>query len=231
MVRTRNRVQTTLTAAALGATLASGVTLAVLLGGSPAAAQGETSSAFGVSASGVDPVGAQPSVSSSGEVKTASGSVSGKAGTFTASGITVKAGAGIAEASVAKVTVGGVSIGPVSAKCNNGVTTYSGGGPAAPSSNVKVSYGGGAGAVITVVGAGGKAAETITVAVAKCGKGTPPTTNPPTNPPTGQPTNPPTGKPTGSNPTTKPTGTNPNTKPEQPAPKPQPHDGHHPVTG
>jgi hypothetical protein len=239
VVRTRTRVQTILTTSALGATVAGGLTAALLLAGDPASAAGETSTAFGVSATGADPVSARPSVSSDDAIKTASGSAAGGAGTFSASGITVKAGAGVAEATVASIKVGGVSLGPIGAKCSNGVTTYSGGGSAKPAANLSVSYGAGAGATIKVLGAGGKAVETITVAVAKCGKGgsTPPTGQPtgtptgqPTGEPTGKPTGHPTGKPTASKPG-KPTSTRSSSKPEQPAPKPKQVGGHPIVTG
>lgn len=206
-----------LAAVGLGAA-ATALTAAVLTAHDAHAAQ-DTSTAYGISATGVDPVSAQPSVSSSGAVKADSaGAVAGKAGTFTASGLSVRAGAGLAEASVASVTVGGVTIGPVGAKCSQGTTTYSGGGPAQPARNVRVSYGGGAGATITVLGANTKPAETITVAVVKCGTGTPPA------PPTSSKPRPTTSKPHG-------TVTRPPTRTERPAPRPVPRDGHHAVTG
>lgn len=190
-----------------------------------AAVQASTSTAYGVSASGNENKAAQPSVASDGEVKTASGSVSGMG--WSASGITVKAGSGIAEATVANVVVAGKAIGSVSAKCADGAVSFSHGGAAPSDPKLKVSFGGGAGATIQILGAGDKVAQTITVAVVKCGKAT----LPPTNPPTGQPTGQPTGKPTGQPPTgtQKPTP-KPGTTP-QPAPTPQLQDGHHPVTG
>lgn len=237
MVRTIPRsTRTILAGVGAGGVLAASAVALVLSTGAPANAAATTSTAYGVSASGVDPVGATPSVSSDGAVKTASGSASDKAGTFSATGITVKAGAGIAESTVSSLTVGGKNIGSVSAKCSNGQTTYSHSGAAPSASNLKVAFGGGAGATVQIIGAGGKTVETITVAVVKCGTGTPPTTQPtqpPTHEPTGQPTQQPTGKPT-SKPTGKPThkpGQQPSDKPDQPAPKPVPHDGHHPVTG
>jgi hypothetical protein len=241
VVRTTSRTTRTIFAGVgAGGVLAASAVALVLSTGAPANAAATTSTAFGVSASGVDPVGATPSVSSDGAVKTASGSVSGKAGTFSATGITVKAGAGVAESTVSSLTVGGKNIGSVSAKCSNGKTSYSHSGGAPAASNLKVSFGGGAGATVQIIGAGGKAVETITVAVVKCGTGTPPTsepTQPPTHEPTGKPTQPPTGKPTGKpTDTHKPTGTHkpgqtPGERPDQPAPKPTPRDGHHPVTG
>lgn len=237
VVRTRTRLKTALATTALGVTMVGGLAATLMLSGGPASAAGETSTAFGISATGPDPVSARPSVSSDGAVKTASGSAASAAGTISATGITVKAGAGIAEATVASVKIGSVTIGPVGAKCSDGVTSYSGGGPAKPASNMLVSYGGGAGATISILGAGGKPSATITVAVAKCGKGTtPPTstqpdpTGQPTAKPTGKPTGQPSGKPTASKPG-KPTSTHPGTKPEQHAPAPTKVDGHPAVTG
>lgn len=190
-----------------------------------AATQASTSTAYGVSATGTENKAAQPSITSDGEVKAASGSVSGMG--WSATGITVKAGNGIAEATVGNVVVAGKTIGSVSAKCTDGAVSYAHGGAAPSDPKLKVSFGGEAGATIQILGAGDKVAQTITVAVVKCGKATVPPTNPPTNPPTGQPTGRPTGQPpTGTQkPTPKP-GTTP-----QPAPTPQLQDGHHPVTG
>ncbi|ONI88040.1 hypothetical protein ALI22I_20060 [Saccharothrix sp. ALI-22-I] len=250
MVRTtHHRARAVLAGAALGALgVATG---AVLFTGSPttaqAEAQAETSTAYGVSAIGVDPVSAQPSVSSAGEVKTAGGDVSGEAGTFTASGVSVKAGAGMAEARVAGIKVGGVTFGPISAKCDNGVITYpEGEGPVNPAPNLSVEYKKGPGAVITIRGANGKASQTITAAVVNCAKGIPPTTTAPTTTRPTQPstTTPTTTRPSSTAPTTtsthatRPTTTAPSSRgttrtpePERPAPRPQPVDGHHPVTG
>lgn len=231
MVRTTSRsTRNILAGVGAGSVLAATAVALVLSTGTTASAADTTSTAYGVSATGVDPVGATPSVSSDGAVKTASGSASGKAGTFSASGITVKAGAGMAEATVSSLTVGGKSIGRASATCKNGVVSYNSP-PAMKTDKLEViPRSGGAAAVVKIYGAGGTAVETITVAVVKCGTGTPPTgdpTKPPTHEPTGQPTQQPTGKPT-----SKPTGTHkPGEKPDQPAPKPVPHDGHHPVTG
>lgn len=235
MVRTISRSpRTALAAVGFGVTLA-GVAGLTLVVSSPANADATTSTAYGVAATGTDPVAATPSVSSADVVKTASGSAAGKAGTFSASGITVKAGAGIAEAAVANLTVAGKALGSVTAKCANGETTYSHTGSAPDSPNLKVSWGGSAGATITLVAAGGKAAETITVAVVKCSTGTPPTTVPPTTvPPTSKPTMTPTGQPT--SPTEVPTATSAPGATPLPgqigdAPAPTPVDGHHPVTG
>jgi hypothetical protein len=150
---------------------------------------------------------------------------------WSATGIMVKAGAGLAEATVGSVTVANRSIGSVSAKCVNGKTTYSHGGSAPSDPKLKVSFGGGAGATIQILGAGNKPAETITVAVVKCGQGAPPPTTQPTTKPTGQPTTKPTGQPTGR-PTQRPTTTRrPSGTSDEPAPQPPPKDGHHPVTG
>lgn len=224
----------------VGAVTAAAVT--AVLTSLPANAQASTSTAVGVKATGVENKSAQPAVSSDGAVKTASGSVSGMGWSVT--GITVKAGAGFAEASASNVSVGGKSIGSVSAKCTDGVTTYAHGGKAPDDPKLKVSFGGGAGATIQVLGAGDRVVQTVTVAVVTCAKGstvpptTPPTTTPPptsspTEEPTATPTQPPTAtateEPTAtSTPTAKP---KPTPKPVKPAPKPQIKDGHHPVTG
>jgi len=224
----------TLAALATGAALAASVTGLVVLTDAEAAAT--ASSAYGIAASGVDDVGRQPSVSSDGAVKTASaGSVSGSAGTFTASGLTVKAGAGVAEASVSSLTVGGRSIGSVTAKCADGKTTVTHSGSAVNEANLHVSFGGGGGssatgATITIIGADGEAAETITVAGVSCTAGAPPAT---TAPPTSTTTRPeqPAGAPTSGNPTGHPASTpgTPPTTTRAPAPTPVP--GHLSVTG
>jgi hypothetical protein len=172
-------------------------------------------------------------VSSDGAVKTATGSVSGMG--WSATGITVKAGTGTAEATVGAVTVAGRAIGSVSATCRDGVTSYAHGGSPASDERLKIRFGGGAGAVIEIVGAGGKPSQTITIAVAKCGKATTPPTSPtppPTSTPPGAPTGtpPPGGTPTSGAPTStpKPSGRQ-RTAPPAPAPTPKP--GHYVVTG
>ena len=213
--------------------LAAGVATAALTG-APAHAQTGTSSAYGVSATGVEGKAAQPSVSSSGEDKTATGSVSGMG--WSATGITVKAGAGYAEAVVGDITVAGRSLGGASATCRDGAVTYSS--PAAvDDGKLRVlPQSGGAAAVVQILGAGDEPVQTITVAVAQCAKGVPPTTTvpPTTQPPTTQPpvtTGPPTGTgtPTG---TGRPTSTSrPAERPIQPAPVPEIKTGHHAVTG
>lgn len=214
--------RTVLAGLGIGAVLAAGATALVLSQGSPAHAQGEVSSAFGASVSGVENKAGQPAVSSGGEVKTGSGTASGMG--WSATGITVKAGAGLAEATVANVTAGGRAIGSVSAKCVDGVTTYGHSGPEVDEEKFKVTFQGGAGATIRIFGAGEEPVQTITVAVVKCAKGIPsPTAEPTTTPPTGEPTGQPTSTPTA---TSAPTD-----KPVPPAPKPQPRNDHHPVTG
>lgn len=155
----------------------------------PALAAGDTNSAFGVAASGSDPVSAQPSVSSSGAVQSDSaGSVTSHANTFTASDLKVQAGTGLARASVGNVVIhdgqSGKSIGAVSAECQNGRATASRSGTTQLDRNVTVTYGVGggnhmSGAVIKIAGAAGRDAETITVADVTCGMGTPPVTTPP----------------------------------------------------
>jgi hypothetical protein len=203
-----------------------GVVVAVLLTGNPASAQGDTTStAYGVAASGVDSVAGQPSVSSDGATVTKAGDVSSPDGTFTATGISVSAAAGSAKSAVAAVTVGKVTVGPVSATCSQGTVSYTGSGPSSPAANLRVSYGGGAGATINILGAKDQVVQTIVAAVAKCGTGTPPTSPPPTSVPTGRPTGSPTTAP-GSNPGR--TGTRTPTRPE-PAPLPTPREGSGPT--
>lgn len=222
--------RTVLVGLGVGAVLAAAATGLVLSHGSPAHAQGDVSSAFGASVSGVENKAGQPAVSSGGEVKTGSGTASGMG--WSATGITVKAGAGLAEATVANVTAGGRAIGSVSAKCVDGVTTYGHSGAEINEEKFKVTFRGGAGATIRIFGAGEEPVQTITVAVVKCAKGIPsPTTPPTTTPPTPEPTGEPTGRPTGQ-PTSTPSETSkPTDKPVPPAPKPQPQNDHHPVTG
>lgn len=234
----RRTPQATLTGLALGALLVTGTGAAILASNAtpaPARAASDTSTAFGVSASGVDAVNAQPSVSSAGAVKSASaGSVSGSAGTFTATGLSVKAGAGLAQASVSNVTVGGKSIGAVSATCANGHISYDHPDVKPQASNLNVDWEvSGAAAVITITGAGGKHVETITVAKVSCGAGTPPTSRPTSAPPTSRPptSNPPAGKPTGRPAPIASPGQGSGNQSEQPAPSPKPKDGHHAVTG
>ncbi|MFJ5984380.1 hypothetical protein [Lentzea sp. NPDC092896] len=203
-----------------------------------AAQQSEASSAVGISATGVDPVGATPAVSSAGEIKSGSaGTVAGKAGTFTATGVSVKAGAGLAEASAANVVVAGQSIGPVSASCSNGVakSLNKADQKLGEKGTVKFPPASGnqaTGAVITINGASGPV-QTITVAQVSCGKAavppttTPPSTPPTTVPPTTQPSQPPA---TSTKPTVPPTGTQ-QPKPERPAPQPESRPGNAVVTG
>jgi hypothetical protein len=220
--------------AAGGVLAASAVGLA-LVTGAPANAASTTSTAYGVSATGADPVAATPSVSSSAAVKSASGSAASGAGTFTASGMTVTAGAGVATATVGSLTVAGHTIATdIFAKCSDGKTKYGYTPPksgAVSASNLKVSFGGGAGAVVTIVDGHGKSIETITAAVVACGQGTPPpTTVPPTSQPTGQPTGRPTSQPTTGRKPGK-TRTPVRRIPVGVAPAPTPEPGHHAVTG
>lgn len=219
----------------LAVTAATGLVLGALAVGHEHAAAADTSTAYGVAATGVDPLGAQPSVSSDAEQKTASaGSVRSKAGTVTATGLSVKAGAGTAEASVASVIVGGTAIGAVSARCNQGKASAGRSGTSKPAANMTVVYGtvsGGkaVGATITILGAGGKAAETITVASVSCGTGTPPG---PSQPPTSPPTQPPGGGSTNQPQPAPPTNTKssaPTTHATKPAPKPTAKSAHRPV--
>lgn len=230
MVNHSPSARTTQAGLGIGAVAAASAVVAFGFAGGQAVAQEETSTAYGVSASGIEAKGPQPSVSSTGAVKTASGSVSGMG--WRATGITVRTGAGLAEAIVGNVTVANRNLGSVSATCRDGATTYTHSGSAPNDPKLRVSFGGGAGATIQILGADDKPAQTITVAVARCGRGAPPTTTPqPTTPPTGQPTQPAppaTGQPTqrsvaGSG--------QQGGRPITPAPRPRPQDGHHPVTG
>ncbi|MFF1615887.1 hypothetical protein ACFVYA_49865 [Amycolatopsis sp. NPDC058278] len=206
-----------------------------------------TSTATGISVSGGETIKPpRPSVSSSGAITSAGGSVSTPSGAVVASGISLQAGAGFAEAKVASVRVGGTTVGPFTATCRNGAITTSA--PKGGSGNLKVAPGGhGTAGVITVTtstapartnesGAPNKPAAgmaiTVTVATVSCGAGTPPPTT--GNPPTG--THPaPTHKP-GAPGTSWPgvpgqrhqQGDNPG---DRTAPKPQPKPGHVTVTG
>jgi hypothetical protein len=235
VVRTSTR--TLLAGIGAGGALAAGAVTLVLTTGAPANAAPTTSTAYGVSATGPDGVAPTPSVASSGAITTKSGSAAGAAGTFKASGITVRAGAGYAEATVGSLTVGGVSIGRASATCKNGVISYDSP-PARSTGKLRVlPRTDGAAAVVQILGAGDKPSETIKLAVVTCGTGTPPTDEP-TQQPTGQPTQqPPTGQPThqpSGKPSHQPTHTpahRPGQTPDTPAPAPVPHLGHHPVTG
>lgn len=258
VVHTGKRRQSIAVAAALAAVAGGGAAVLALSGDpalaanqTPAAAQGGNSTAYGVAGSGTDNFGPTPTVSSAGAIRTASGSYTSKLG-IVASGMTVKAGNGVAEATVASVRIGNVTVGPVSMTCRDGKISYTGGGPAKPARNLSVSYGHGAGATIVISGAGTntggtdggpalapKQPQTITVAVAKCEKGTtPPTSTPPTGTPTGQPTVPPTGQPTGQPPESRDheqPGSHPgrhqphSAKPEQPAPAPKIVGGRRPI--
>ncbi|WP_146060497.1 hypothetical protein [Amycolatopsis sp. CA-128772] len=210
------------------------------------AATAATSTATGISVSGGEHLSASPSVSSSGAIKTAGGSVSTPSGAVVASGISLQAGAGFAEARVASVRVGGTTVGPFSATCRNGSITTSA--PKDGSGNMKVSPGGhGTAGIITVTTSTAPirtnesdapnkptagTAITVTVATASCGAGTPPP--PPNNPPTG--TRPaPTHKP-GAPATSRPgmpaqrhqQDDNPG---DRTAPRPQPKPAHVAVTG
>lgn len=228
-----------LTAIGTGAGIVAAVAgLLTLTSTQPAASAQTANTAYGIAATGVDDVTAQPSVSSSGEITSRSaGSVSGQAGTFTASGLTVRAGAGLAEATVTSLTVGGRQIGSINAKCANGVSTVTHSGSPISEPNLTVTYGSSGsskavGAKVTIIGADGEPAETITVAVVTCGTSTPeptPTSTPP-NPTTSQPTPNPTGAPS-PNPTTRTTAPKQPANPPVPAPAPTPLPGHHPVTG
>lgn len=180
-----------------------------------------TSTAYGAAASGTDPASPSPTVSSFGAVKTASGSNSGRAGTFSATGITVKAGAGIAESRVGNLTVAGESFGAITATCSNGVTKVSHNGRKPSKPNMKVSYGSGGGPnatgiTVTITGAGGEGAQTVTAAVVSCGTGTPP--------PAGDPDPGTDGSSSDDNGPTDDSATD-------AAPAPRLHTGHHPVTG
>jgi len=186
-----------------------------------------SSSAYGAASTGADPVSPSPSVSSSGAVKSSSGTVSSPAGTFTASGITVRAGAGIAESRVASLTVAGETFGPISTTCRDGVTKVAHNGKEASAKNLSVSYGTGGGPkavgiTVTISGAGDQDAQTITAAVANCGKGNPPggDTDPAPNP-DDQP---------GNTPKSDESASEDSTTNEQ-APAPRLHTHHHPVTG
>ncbi|RLK58358.1 hypothetical protein [Actinokineospora cianjurensis] len=224
--------------------LAAGVAT-ITLTGTPAAAAGSASTAYGVSAAGVEGKTAQPSVSSTGEVKTASGAVSGMG--WSATGITVTARAGYAQAVVGGLTVGGRSLGSASATCENGRTSYKGLGAIEDSKLRVLPPGGGAAATVQILGAGDTPVQTITVAVVSCDdSGDPPlsTTSHPTTEPTepSEPTATPTDEPSGApDPTgsTRPTrsgtttaGTSlPDREPVRPAPMPVIQEAHHPVTG
>lgn len=212
---------------------------------STADAAPEHSTAYGAAATGTDPADPHPTVSSSGEVKTATGSHSGNAGTFRATGITVKAGAGMAESHVSELTVGGESFGAITATCRDGVSTVKHSGKKPSSPNMKVTYGSGGGPqatgiTVTITGAGGETAQTVTAAVVRCGKAAaaPPTTT--TTPPRGEDTSAPTSPPSQPTDDTPPEA-GPDTDPDRhesgttgrdpSAPAPQPRQGHHPVTG
>ncbi|WP_158886285.1 hypothetical protein [Amycolatopsis anabasis] len=239
MVHTTFRPRATLAALALGAGLAATIT------GTGIARADTASTAYGISASGADPLGAQPSVSSAGAVRTSElGSVRSKAGFVVASSLRVSAGAGTASASVGNVTVAGKSIGAVSTTCTNGKAAAGRTGTVKLTDYLTVTYGavrGGnaTGATITLTGAGNMGAETVQVAVVSCGTGTPPNNPPgPGNPPQpGQPApgkpapgKPAPGHPAGGKPATNP----PNGKPGvdiPPAPKPERKPGHPAVTG
>lgn len=223
----RRTAQPLLAAIGAGGLLAAAITgLTTTANADIALAAADVSTAYGAAASGTDPASPSPSVSSGGAVKTASGSNSGKAGTFSATGITVRAGAGIAESRVGNLTVAGESFGSITATCSNGVTKVSHSGKKPSKPNMKVAYGSGGGPkatgiTVTITGAGDEGAQTVTAAVVSCGKGTPPSQtpapgdNPADSPGDGTSSDTPHGDADDS-------GT---------APAPDLHTGHHPVTG
>src|SRR4051812_44782703 len=117
-----NTTRTAVAAAGAGAllvgalpTLASSCTPATAAPPALAAAAA-TSTATGISVSGGEHLTARPSVSSSGAIKTAGGSVSTPSGAVVASGISLQADAGVAEARGASVRGGGAPGGAVSAR-------------------------------------------------------------------------------------------------------------------
>lgn len=191
-----------------------------------------TSTAYGAAATGADPVSPSPTVSSSGAIKTGSGDVSSPAGTFTASGISVRAGAGIAESRVSSLTVAGETFGPISTTCRDGVTKVAHNGEKATSKNLSVAYGSGGGPkavgiTVTITGAGEQDAQTITAAVAQCGKGSPPSDGESPNPAPGD-------RPGGTDEASQPGGSDnaaDRSSDHGSAPAPRLHIGHHPVTG
>ncbi|MET8848639.1 hypothetical protein [Amycolatopsis sp. NPDC004625] len=209
------------------------------------AAAAAASTATGISVSGGEHLLAQPSVSSSSAIKSAGGSVSSPSRAVVASGISLQAGAGFAEARVASVRVGGTTVGPFAATCRNGAITTSA--PKSGSGNITVSPGGhGTAGVITVTtstaptrtnesGAPNKptsgTAITVTVATVSCSAGTtPPTDNLPTGTrpaPTHKPSAPGSSRPDVPGQRHQ-QGDNPG---DQTAPKPQPKPGHVAVTG
>ncbi|SFQ30481.1 hypothetical protein [Amycolatopsis rubida] len=243
MVRTTTiKPRAMLAALAGGSVLAAGVT-GIVVGSVGQASAAEASTAYGVSAGGTDGLRAQPYVSSAGAVASDSlGSVRSKTGVVKAKGLSVKAGAGTASATVADVTVGGKSIGPVSTTCTDGKASAGRTGTVKLSDTLTVTYGsvsGGkaTGATITLTGADG-GSETALVAVVSCGAKP---TNPPTHDPgPGKPVpgQPGPGQPTGGQhaPGKPAAGGKPGTRHGgaptlKPAPAPQPKPGHQPVTG
>lgn len=221
-----------LTATAAGGILAAAITTSIHDSDiQPLAA--EASSAYGAAATGTDPASPKPSVSSGGAIRSASGSNSGAAGTFSATGITVRAGAGMAEARVGNVTVAGESFGSVTATCRNGITSVKHSGKKSSKPNVNVAYGSGGGPsatgiTVTITGAGDETAQTITAAVVRCGKGTPPPTSSEPTPDEPQPS-PDKDEPTRGDSAQPDTDTEPGDAPI--APTPRLREGHHPVTG
>lgn len=214
----------------LAAVAAGGILAAGAAGLSMAdAAASPVSTAYGAAASGTDPASPRPTVSSGGAVKTASGSNSGKAGTFSATGITVRAGAGMAESRVGNLTVGGESFGSITATCRNGVTAVKHSGKRSSKPNVKVSYGSGGGPnvtgiTVTISGAGDEPAETVTAAVVSCGKGIP------ADGPTSPPSRPGDDQHDGGQPD-RGDASEPGIGDDVTAPAPSQRDGHLPVTG
>ncbi|MYW94195.1 hypothetical protein G3I59_27250 [Amycolatopsis rubida] len=168
--------------------------------------------------------------------------MSSPSGAVVASGIKLRAGAGIAEATVASVRVGTASVGPFSATCRNGVTTVKA--PSRSSGNLTVTPGASGGPRATAGTVTVKTPEepaiTVSVATVSCGSGTPPTEPPPTTHP-GEPG--PTDDPTPPSqaghrpaPAEKPgrpsdRDTDQGRTGHRPAPAPTPRPGHLPVTG
>lgn len=234
---TRPRISTR----TLLASLAAGSVLATATVGGVAPTNADAAEsingAYGVAAEGTDPHQPTPLVTSNGKMKTARGNASGNAGTFRATGMTVKAAAGIAETRVGNLTVGGENFGSISATCRNGIVTnvtHSGTKPSKP--NMRAYYGstGGSkviGITVQILGADNKPAQTVTAAAVRCAKGTPPSDDP-AEPPssTPKPDQPGNGADDGGDTGSSSGGDN-GGEQDAPAPAPTPADGHHPVTG
>lgn len=208
--------RTLLASAGLGAALIA--TIAGVAGGLATAAD-SSSSAYGIRISGTESASAD-----SGSVATASGGIS-------ATGISTMSRDGYAEASVASIKIGTTTVGPIHARCENGMSTVSHG-DVPTARNLKVIWGTAGSssvtaATITITGATGDA-TTITAAHVTCGDSsggstaTPPTSSP------GKPA-PPTQS---SGPATSPPRTQ-HRPPlaDKPAPAPERKTGHVAVTG